>query len=140
MIVLDAGGLIAFFTEEPGAGEVEALLHDAVMTATNAAGALDTILRRGADPSALEERWAALIRSGLRVRAVDERLAWAAASLRARRYHRRTNALSLADCILIAAARPGDEVASSDGPVIATARAEGVAVRPLLDSRGVRPG
>ena len=140
MILLDANALIALFADEPAAAEVEQLLvGPAAMTATNAAEAIDFLLRNRLEASAVRARWTSLLRAGLRVVAVDERLAWAAATLRARRYHRRSCPLALADCVLLAAAGPDDAVASSDRPVVATARAEGIAVRALLDSRGVRP-
>lgn len=66
--------------------------------------------------------------------------AWSAADLRARYYDRRTRALSLADCLLLAHAQTGgDELATADPSVAEVARAEGLALIPLPDSTGARP-
>jgi rRNA-processing protein FCF1 len=62
-----------------------------------------------------------------------------AADIRARHYHWRDRDLSLADCFVIAAARPGDAVATSDSAVAHVARAEGLDVLALPNARGRRP-
>lgn len=57
---------------------------------------------------------------------VDASLARQAAEIRAEHYHRRTRRLSLADVILLAAARPLDRIASSDSDVLAVAAELGI--------------
>lgn len=69
----------------------------------------------------------------------DPRIAWQAGEVHAAHYDRKTAALSLADCILLATADSDDEIASSDATVIATAGKLGIGVIPLLDSKGHRP-
>jgi rRNA-processing protein FCF1 len=57
-----------------------------------------------------------------------------------RRYHRTRAPLSLADCLLLAAARGAQAiVATADRPLAGAARAEGIEVAALPDSRGRRP-
>ncbi len=66
--------------------------------------------------------------------------AWLAANLRARHYDRRTRALSLADCLLLAHAVAGDaEIATADPPLAEAARAENVGVVALPDRAGLLP-
>ena len=62
-----------------------------------------------------------------------------AADIRARYYHRRDRDVSLADCFVIAAAEPGDTVATSDSAVAFVAHAEGLDVLALPNARGRRP-
>lgn len=141
MILCDASALVAIFGDEPGRGEVETLLRSGAgaVTSVDAAEAIQRLLRWGADEGLLEDRWNGLVRAGLSVLPIDGGHAWRAGRLRARHYNRSNRALSLADCILLAAAGPDDAIATSDRAVVATARDEGIAVRPLLDSSGVRP-
>ena len=47
--------------------------------------------------------------------------------------------ISLADCFLLAAVGHGDSVVTADGPVARAARAEGMDVIAVPDSRGRRP-
>lgn len=49
-----------------------------------------------------------------------------AAALRARHYDRRSRAVSLADCCLVAVATLADRVATADAAVLAMAESEGV--------------
>jgi predicted nucleic acid-binding protein len=66
--------------------------------------------------------------------------AWRAADLRSRYYDRRTRALSLADCLLLAHAHTdGGELATADPSVAEVAREEGLALIPLPDSSGRLP-
>jgi predicted nucleic acid-binding protein len=68
-----------------------------------------------------------------------ERAAWRAAELRRLHHDPRTAPLSLADCLLLAAADAGDRIATADVPVASVARDIGVEVVPLPDSSGSRP-
>lgn len=127
---------------EPAAGEVaELLTRDGTrIPVVNLYEALDVCRRRHRlgerdvrdvlEPLLLTGRLTA-IQSG-----VEE--AWRAADLRARHYDRRTCALSLADCLLLAHAG-GEELATADPSIADVARAEGIALIPLPDSTGVRP-
>ena len=62
---------------------------------------------------------------------LTEPIAWGAAELRARHYHRRRSPVSIADCVLVASAEAGDRVATKDSAVLEMACAEGVAVLEL---------
>ena len=97
------------------------------------------IRRWGASPDQTAERLGALVDEAVNVLGVDSATAWRAGDLRAAHYHRKTAALSLADCILLASATPGDQIATSDRAVAATARGLGIDLIPLLNGNGERP-
>jgi PIN domain nuclease of toxin-antitoxin system len=144
MIVLDAYALVAVFAAEPAEDEVTELLRqgDCAMSTLNLAEAADVLARtQGIDTSLTRSAVETLVATNaLTVVDVDERRAWRAAQLRARHYDRREATVSLADCVLLATARPGvDSVATPDPPVVGVARAEGVGVVPLPNSTGTRP-
>jgi PIN domain nuclease of toxin-antitoxin system len=133
-VLLDAFALIALLTEEPAAGEVEAILRrgEAAITAINLAEALDVLQRvQGIPRERLDALTGPLIGESIALVAVDEQLARDAADIRVRRYHRTRAPISLADCVLLAATKKPDVLATADGPLIAAARLEGVGVREL---------
>lgn len=139
MTVLDAFAVIAFLRDEPAAAEVEALLRrgDATLTALGAAEIADHLVRvvGQSDEAALLD----LAELGLPEVPVGSALARRAALLRARRYHRRTCSISLADCVVAEAARALDApVATSDPHLLDVCRDEGIAVIPLPNSTGRR--
>lgn len=141
-IVLDAYPLVALLGDELGAEEVAQVLRrdDVAMTAVNLAEALDVLERlHGVAQSELRTLVEPILGERVRVLPVSEGMAWRAASLRATHYQRNEAALSLADCVFLAAARPGDELATSDRAVARAARVEGIDVVALPDSRGERP-
>ena len=68
---------------------------------------------------------------------VDADLASRAGRLRARHYHRRDRAISLADCVAAEVARrEGRPVATSDPHLLDTCHQEAIAYEPLADSSG----
>jgi ribonuclease VapC len=142
-VLLDAFALIALLRDEPAADEVETILRrgEAAMSAVNLAEALDVLQRvDGIERARLEELTGPLLRESVALWAVDERTARDGAEVRARHYHRTRAPLSLADCLLLAAARGADAaVASADRPLARAARAEDVEVVALPDVRGRRP-
>ncbi len=143
MIVLDAYALVALLGDEPAADEVEALLRDrecvvgvvnlaeAIGVSCRVAGVADTEVRDVLEPMILGGR--------LAVRTPQSADAWRAAELRCRYYDRKEREISLADCFLLAAATSADEIATADPAVAEVARAEGLRILPLPDSRGQRP-
>jgi PIN domain nuclease of toxin-antitoxin system len=142
-VLLDAFALIALLRDEPAADEVETILRrgEAAMSAVNLAEALDVLQRvDGVDRARLDALTGPLIRESLALLAVEERTACDGADIRARRYHRTRAPLSLADCLLLAAARGAQAVvATADRPLASAARAEEIEVAALPDSRGRRP-
>ena len=142
MTLLDANAFVALLRREPAGPEVAELIRyrNCVTPAPCLAEVLDKLIRRhGVDPSRLSERLGALIDESVSVLNVDVRMAWRAGELRAIHYHRKTAALSLADCVLLATAGPEDEIATSDGAIAKTARKLGIGLIPLPDSNGRRP-
>lgn len=145
MTVLDAYALIAFLAGEPAAGAVEAHLRaagpTAHLSALNLAEVVDRLVRAAGQPEeAVFRRLEWLASGGLTVVAVDEPIGRLAGVLRARHYRRAGAAVSLADCVALATARLLDEGLSTADPALASiARAEGVPVLGLPDSRGRVP-
>jgi predicted nucleic acid-binding protein len=134
-ILLDAFALIALLADEPAADEVEALLRggEAAMTAVNLAEALDVLQRvQGISFERLQTLTTPLVGERIKLLPIDEPIARRAADIRARRYHRTSAPLSLADCILLAATGESDRLATADGPLIRVAEAEKVQVKALL--------
>ena len=142
MTFLDAYALVAFIAGEPAASQVAALLRDgdAAVTVVNLAEVLDVTQRVHRIPAEeMRGLVETLVGDPLTVVAQSATDAWRAADLRARHYDRSRCPLSLADCFLLAAANEGDRIVTADEPVVATARAEGIAVVALPDSTGRRP-
>jgi PIN domain nuclease of toxin-antitoxin system len=142
VIVLDAFAIIAFLRGEPSAAEVGALLREpSQLTAVNAAEVCDQMSRVfGSDPDSVDADLALLNHAGMRLISVTSELATEAGRIRARRYHRQSAAVSLADCIAAAAAlTAGSALATADPALAAVVRAEGGEVRALPDSKGRRP-
>lgn len=139
LTLLDASCLIALAKDEPAAGRVEALLREgfSAITAVNLLEVADALVRRAGWPADEVQRWLSFIVGPIvRVEPVKEQHAWTGAVLRARYYKRKTCELSLADCVLLACCGEGDAVATSDPSVALVARAEGIEVIALPDSRG----
>jgi PIN domain nuclease of toxin-antitoxin system len=139
--LLDAYCVVALLAGEPAGGTVQAMLREAPceIPAVNLAEAADVLERVYSIPETDVRRVVEPIEA-LMVRPVDARIAWRAAFLRSKYYARRTSELSLADCILLASARPEeDAIATADPPVAIVARAEGIRVVGVPDSSGRLP-
>jgi PIN domain nuclease of toxin-antitoxin system len=139
VIVLDSYAVLALLKDEPAAEEVQRLLEgdgDAALTLLGIAEVLDYLVRLGG----AEEDDAALDLAQLGLDSpppLDPDVAMRAGLLRARHYHRRTRAVSLADCVAAETARGlGASVATADPHLLDTCVAEGIAVIVLPDSRG----
>lgn len=143
MILLDASALLALLYDEPAADEVTRLLRggECATPSTCIAEVVDQLIRRnGVQPALVVDHLDPLIEVSLGVVPVENRLGWRAGELRASHYERGGAELSLSDCALLAAAGPGDRLASSDGPLLSVAERLGLETIPLPDSRGRRPG
>jgi predicted nucleic acid-binding protein len=133
-VLLDAFALIALLADEPAADQVETLIRrgETAVTTVNLAEALDVLQRiEGIPRDRLEALTAPLVGEQIRVVDVGEQIARDAADIRARRYHRTRAPLSLADCILLAATRPDDTLATADQPLIDAAEAERIGIAVL---------
>lgn len=142
MTVLDAYAVLAFLRGERCADQVAGLLRESTLvTAVNAAEVLDQLVRvYSRDPDDVHADLSLLSDAGMQILPVSADLALSAGRLRAQHYHRKRCAVSLTDCVAIAAAlgakRP---LATSDAALAAVLRAEGGQVVPLADSRGGTP-
>lgn len=142
MILLDAYALHAFVQNESAAGEVEELIRlgDAAIVATNLSEVVDGLVRKeGWDEGDVVPRLGTVVGHLVAIRPVTEAHAWRAGLLRSRHHRTRDCTVSLADCVLVAAAERDDSVATADPGVATVARAEGVGLVPLPDSSGQRP-
>ncbi len=139
MIVLDAFAVLAFVMEEPAAAEVHQILvgpEGARLTALGVADVLDHLVRVvGAEP---DEAVLDLAELGLPAAvAIDEAGAVRAGLLRARHYHRRQRAVSLADCAAAEVVQRHDAtLATADPHLLDLGHAEGIDLRPLRDTTG----
>ncbi|MCL2770021.1 MAG: PIN domain-containing protein [Solirubrobacterales bacterium] len=127
--LLDAYALIAFLAGGPAAEQVRALLRerDTAVASANLVEALDVSQRLyGVAVSRALEILEPVFELSLVVLSLDLPRARRAAELRAKHYHRSSRPISLADAVLLASARPGDRIATSDPDVLAVAAAEGL--------------
>ncbi|HEV8603246.1 MAG TPA: PIN domain-containing protein [Gaiellaceae bacterium] len=144
MTFLDAYALVALIADEPAAEEVERILREGEtrVVILNLAEAIDISQRVHGLPhekirGAIEPL---LLSNALSAAVSDEPEAWLAAELRAKHFKKKTSALSMADCFLLAhALTDGGAIATTDPPLATLARAEGVDLVPLPDSSGRRP-
>ena len=138
MIILDAYAVLAFLQNEPARPRVEDLLggdEELALTVLGIAEVVDRLVRRAGidrDQASLD-----VAQFGLAAPPLDPPLAVRAGLLRARHYHRRTRAISLADCVAAETARRFDaSLATSDPALLATCDDEGIAFIALPDSTG----
>lgn len=139
MTILDAYAVLALLKAEPGAPMVRDLLNGAEsprLTAVGIAEVVDHLVRRcgvDEDDAALDVAQLGLTNS---VR-IDAPVAMRAGMLRARHYHRRDRAVSLADCLVAASAQvEGAAVVSADSHLLALCHDEQIRVIVLPDSGG----
>lgn len=144
MAHLDAYAVVALVAGEPAAHEVEEILNagSSYVVLTNLAEAIFVVRR--VYGWTLEQVRAVLdpmlLKGVLQTVSSSDVHAWEAADLRSRHYHRKTCAVSLADCFLLAHALAAEDViVTPDRPLAAAARAEGVEVVGLPDVTGARP-
>lgn len=113
---------------------------DTQISAANLAEVLDVLIRRdGFSATEVAQLVDPLVQTALVVVGVTSGIAWSAARVRARHYHRRDCALSLADCIAIATSLEAGKIATADALLAQVARDEGVEVIVLPNSEGVVP-
>lgn len=139
MIVLDAYAVLALLKGEPAAAQVRDLLNGAdpvSLTALGVAEVLDHLVRVvGAAEEEVVLDLAQLALSD--PPSLEPGLAGRAGLLRARHYHRRERAVSLADCVAAETARSvGGTLATSDPHLLDLCHEERVAVLPLPGTTG----
>lgn len=143
MTLLDAYALIAFLAGERAAEQVSELIRagDCALTTVQLAETEDVLVRvLGQDRAAVTDALDPLLATEIELVEIGRTEARLGAELRCRHYQKRTSELSLADCLLLGAALPrAAGVATSDPPLAAAARHEGVTVLALPDTRGRLP-
>ena len=139
MIVLDAYAVLAFLKGEPAAAEVHGLLDGADLVSLTTLGVAEVLDHLVRIVGATEED-AVLDLAQLRLSdppALDPGLAARAGLLRARHYHRRDRAVSLADCVAAETARSvTGTLATSDPHLLDLCHHEAVNVIPLPGTTG----
>ena len=138
-MLLDAFAVLALLEGEPAAPHVQRLLESddrGILTALGVAEVLDHLVRLAG--AAEEDAALDVAQLGLATPdPIDGELAARAGLLRARHYHRRDRAVSLADCVLAETGRARrSPVASSDPHLLDMCRDEGIEVVRLPDSHG----
>jgi len=139
VIVLDAFSVLALLKAEPAADQVGQMLaseEEASLTVLGVAEVVDHLIRlAGADE---DDAVLDLAQLGLdSPLSVDAGLGLSAGLLRARHYHRKNRAVSLADCVAAETARPaGSSLATADPHLLDMCRDEGIAFIALPDSSG----
>lgn len=141
MIVVDAYAVLAFLKGERAARRVEAILEgdeDVRLTAVGVAEVLDHLVRVAGSDS--EDAALDLAQLGLaEALPLDAAAGIRVGLLRARHYHRRNRALSLADCVAAdATAFHRARLATSDPHLLDLCRMEGIDVVVLPESPPVR--
>jgi predicted nucleic acid-binding protein len=129
LTLLDANALIAVIRGEPAMESILAILRrgSVAMTTANVAEAYDRSARRtGLPQERLAEVIDPLFEGPITPIAVDVDLARRAGAIRSRHYHRKRRSLALADCVLLAAAGSGHEIATSDSDVLVAAAELGI--------------
>lgn len=136
MIVLDSYAVLALLKGEPATAEVEGLLdrhEDAALTVLEV---VDHLVRLSVPPTR-PPPWTSPQLGLAEPDPLDVGLGLRAGLLRTWHYHRRTRAVSLADCVVAETARSlGALAASSDPHLLDVCRDEGIAVLPLPGSDG----
>jgi PIN domain nuclease of toxin-antitoxin system len=138
-VLLDANALLAILLAEPAMNRVLSLLHEgrAAMTGANIVEVFDVgIRRKGLPPMRMAELVEPLFEGTIASIPVGPSLARQAGELRAAHYHRSERRISLADAVLLGAARAGDRIASADKPVLAIAAELGIETIELPPSSG----
>jgi PIN domain nuclease of toxin-antitoxin system len=136
--VLDAFAVLALLKQEPAAADVQRLLitSRATLTPLGVAEVVDHLVRIVGvteDDAVLDLAQLALADAA----SLDSVVAVRAGLLRARHYHRRDRAVSLADCVAAETARAtNDAVATSDPHLLDLCRDESISVVVLPDSNG----
>jgi predicted nucleic acid-binding protein len=138
MTILDTYAVLAYLRDEPAAQQVSELIDagDTALTAVGVAEVLDHIVRLlGADEEEAALDLAAL--GLLEAIIVDATLGSAAGRLRARHYHRKRCAISMADCIAAESARrTGHSLVTSDPHLLDVCHAEQIPIIVLPGSNG----
>jgi PIN domain nuclease of toxin-antitoxin system len=138
-VLLDANALLAVLVIEPAMDRVLSLIRqgNAAMTGANIAEVFDVgVRRKGLSPARMTELVEPLFEGPIACVPVGQSLAGAAGLLRGGRYHRSKSRISLADAVLLAAARPTDKIATSDSGVLAIAADLGIETIELPPSGG----
>ncbi len=138
MTILDAFAVIALMKGEPAAVEVGSVIEHGgcALTTLGVAEVVDHLVRvvRTTEDDAVLDVAQLGLDAALEL---DSASATEAALLRARHYHKKNRAVSLADCVVAQFARTSNSaVATSDPHLLDLCRDEGISVIPLPDSAG----
>lgn len=137
MTLLDANALIAVVRGEPAMERVLGVIREGAtaMTTVNIAEVYDSVARKtGLSYADIGEVIEPLLHGSIAPIPVNVALARRAAEVRSAHYHRNRQALSLADCVLLASAGENDKIATADPDVLAVAAKLDIETIQLLPS------
>lgn len=135
-VVVDATVVLAVVNDEPRAAESVSILSAELcrISTVTVSEIVDVGLRLGISRERVEDVVQELEQS-LEVVPPGLETVVAAGALRSRWHERRGSRVSLADCMVVATARPGERVASADAALLRMARGEGLEVIALPGTR-----
>lgn len=139
MTLLDANALIAVVRGEPAMEKVLSLIRQGstAMTTVNIAEVYDSVARKtGLAHEDIGEVIEPLLQGPIAPISIDVALARRAGEIRSIHYHRKRQALALADCVLLAAAAGSDKIATADPDVLTVAAQLGIETIELPPSSG----
>ena len=138
-VVIDALVVLAVVNDEPRSDEAAHILggERCRISTVTVAEIVDVGLRLGVPWDRVEDV-VHEIDAGMEVVPPDLATAARAGALRSRWHARKSSRVSLADCMIVATARAGDRIATSDSALARMARGEGLEVILLPGPRGRR--
>jgi len=142
LTLLDTNAVLSLLWDEPGADEVTELLRggDCALSPACLSEVVDKLVRGAGDSQAsVAAKLLPLIDEVVAMPPIEAPIGWRAGELRAQHYRRAGDDLSQVDCLLLATARSGDRIATSDGPLAKVASGMGIEIVVLPDSKGRRP-
>jgi len=142
LTLLDTSAVLTFLRGEAGDNEVSELLRrrDCAIPAPCLSEVVDRLIRRDGHASEdVTTKLTPLLGEIVAIPPVDMAIGLRAGVLRSEHYHREKAPLSLVDCLVLAMAREGDAIATSDGSLIDVATQLEIPAISLPDSEGRRP-
>jgi len=141
LTLLDSSAVLSLLWDEPGADEVAELMRggNCAISPACLSEVVDKLIRgEGSSEASVAQKLSPLIDEVVAMPPIDATIGWRAGELRAQHYQRAGDDLSQVDCLLLATAQSGDQIATSDGSLAKVANSKEIDVVVLPDSMGRR--